>query len=193
MVTWINVDGVHNVGLIETIGKQLNIHPLVLEDIVDTTQRPKIEVTSDYTFIAFKTLTFNETTSEIITEHVSLVLGEHYLITFQEAAGDPFDLIRDRIRSGVGRLRSSGTDYLAYCLIDAVVDDYFLVMEKLAEGIEVLEENLVTGSEPQMLKDIHKLKVDMILLRRSVWPLREVLNRLAKGDSRLIGKIRSLT
>jgi magnesium transporter len=188
VVTWINIDGLHDVRLIEVIGKQLKIHPLVLEDIADTTQRPKIEVTSDYTFIVFKTLSFNEKTSEIISEHVSLVFGEHYLITFQEAAGDPFDLVRNRIRSGVGRLRSSGTDYLAYGLIDAVVDDYFSVLEKLAEGIEVLEENLVTSADQQMLRDIHKLKVDMILLRRSVWPLREVLNRLAKGDSPLIRK-----
>ncbi|AFM26562.1 magnesium/cobalt transporter CorA [Desulfomonile tiedjei] len=188
LITWINVDGLQNIHAVETIGKQLNIHPLVLEDIVDTTQRPKIEVTDDYTFIVFKTLTFDETTSEIVSEHVSLVLGEHCLITFQETAGDPFDLVRNRIRSSVGRLRTSGPDYLAYALIDAVVDDYFSVLEKLAEGIEVLEEDLATRADPQMLREIHKLKVDMIVLRRSVWPLREVLNRLSKGDAPLVQK-----
>lgn len=185
-VTWINVDGVHDVKLVEQIGKIFDIHPLVLEDIVNTTQRPKTDVSGEYTFIVFKTLEYNEDTGEIIPEQVSLILGANFLLSFQERPGDPFDPIRDRIRAGAGRTRKAGADYLAYCLIDAAVDHYFVVLETIAERIELLEEQLVKDPKRELLSEIHRLKVDMIFLRRSVWPMREVINRLASGDSAFV-------
>jgi magnesium transporter len=182
-VTWINVDGVHDVNLVEKIGKIFCIHPLVLEDVVNTTQRPKTDVSGEYTFIVFKTLEYNEEDGEIIPEQVSLILGANFLLSFQERHGGPFDPIRNRIRSGAGRTRKAGADYLAYCLIDAAVDQYFVVLESLAERIELLEEQLVAEPNRELLSQIHNLKVDMIFLRRSLWPMREVINRLASGDS----------
>lgn len=185
-VTWINVDGVHDVKLVEKIGKIFGIHSLVLEDIVNTTQRPKTDVSGEYTFIVFKTLECNEDNGEIIPEQVSLILGGNFLLSFQERPGDPFDPIRDRIRAGAGRTRKSGADYLAYCLIDAAVDQYFVVLESLADRIELLEEQLVKEPKRELLSEIHRLKVDMIFLRRSVWPMREAINRLASGDSAFV-------
>ncbi len=182
-VTWVNVNGVHDVKLVENVGVIFDIHPLALEDIANTTQRPKVDIFGDYTFIVLKTIEYNEDTGETIPEQLSLILGANFLLTFQESPGDPFNHIRDRIRSSVGRLRKSGTDFLAYSLIDASVDQYFVVLENLAERIEVLEELLVVDPKRELLSQIHRLKVDMIFMRRSIWPLREVINRLSVGDS----------
>jgi magnesium transporter len=187
-ITWINVNGVHDVKLIEKIGQIFDIHPLVLEDIVDTTQRPKAEVSSNYTFIIFKTLESNQETGDIIPEQLAIVFGSKFIMTFQERPGDPFDPIRERLRGRVGRLRTAGPDFLAYSLLDATVDSYFLVLESLAERIEVLEELLVTDPKRELLDQIHRLKVDMIFLRRSAWPLREIINKLSYGDSFFVQK-----
>lgn len=185
-VTWINVSGVHDVKLVEKIGQVFDIHPLVLEDIVNTSQRPKADISSEYTFIVFKSLDYNEDTGDIIPEQLSLILGSNFLLSFQERPGDPFDPIRERIRSSAGRVRKSGADYLAYCLIDACVDHYFVALESMAERVELLEERLVTDPKKDLLSEIHRLKVDMIFLRRSVWPMREVISRLAAGDSNFV-------
>jgi magnesium transporter len=184
-VTWLNVDGSHKIAVLEEIGSLLDIHPLILEDILDTSQRPKMEDFGRYLFIELNMLLWDEDQSEIQAEQVSLILGEDYVITFQEFEVDVFDPVRKRIREGVGRMTRSGADYLAYALIDAVVDHYFIVLENLGEQIEFLEEELVTDPDPGTLQSIHEIKRELIFLRKSVWPLREVIGVLERGESPL--------
>jgi Mg2+ and Co2+ transporters len=185
-VTWLNIDGIHQVDIIEKIGQHFGIHPLVLEDIMNTGQRPKMEDFDNYIFIVLKMFNYDEETSEIKAEQVSLILGPNFVISFQEREGDVFNPIRERIRNGKGRVRKMEADYLAYCLIDAIVDSYFLILEKLGEKIEVTEEELVTNPIRETLQTIHNLKREMISLRKSVWPLREVIASLERGGSTLI-------
>ena len=187
-VSWINVDGLHDVALIEKLGDSFGWHPLILEDMVNTEQRPKVEDYGHYIFVSLKMLSYNETSSQVDVEQVCLILGENYVFSFQEKEGDIFDAVRDRIRNGKGRIRKMGADYLAYALIDTVVDHYFFILERLGERIEVLEEAVVTQPVPETLQDIHKLKREMIFLRRSVWPLRELISGLERGESGLIKK-----
>lgn len=185
-VTWINVDGVHQVDTIDKIGKHFNLHPLVLEDIMDTGQRPKIEDFADYIFVVLKMFFYDEKQDETRAEQVSLILGSSYVVSFQESEGDVFDPIRDRIRSGKGRMRKMGPDYLAYSLIDSIVDNYFTILEKRGEEIEEMEDELVANPTPETLQRIHRLKREMILLRKSVWPLREIASHLERWESSLI-------
>jgi magnesium transporter len=187
-VTWINIDGLHQVEIIEKIGKHFDIHPLVLEDIVNTGQRPKMEDSKDYIFIVLKMLHYHEKVSQIQAEQVSIVFGSNFIISFQESEGDVFDHIRARIRDGKGRIRKAGADYLVYALIDAIVDNYFIILEKLGENIEDSEEELVTNPKEETLLQIHILKREMVFLRKSVWPLREVISGLERGESSLIRK-----
>lgn len=185
-ITWINIDGLQEVGIIEKIGAHFGIHPLILEDILHTRQRPKAEDLGDYLFIVLKMIYHNENEDETIGEQVSLILGQNYVISFQEREGDIFNPIRERIRNSKGRIRKGGADYLAHALVDAVVDHYFVILEKLGEKIESLEDELVTNPTPETLQIIHTLKRDLIFLRKSVWPLREVINALERGESPLI-------
>ncbi len=185
-VTWVNIDGVHDVDLIEKIGRHFGIHPLVLEDIVNTGQRPKMEDFEDYIFLVVKMLTYDQKDNEMNAEQVSLLLGPNYVISFQERQGDVFDQIRDRIRNSKGRIRKAGSDYLAYALLDAIVDGYFIILENLGERIETLEDQVIENPTSKTLQVINGLKREMILLRRSVWPLREVIGTLDRGGSALI-------
>jgi magnesium transporter len=187
-VSWINVDGLHEIDVIEKIGAHFGIHPLVLEDIVNTGQRTKAEEFENYIFIVLKMLVYDETAERISAEQVSLILGPHFLFSFQEKEGDVFESVRERIRKARGRIRKSGCDYLAYALMDAIVDHYFVILEKLGDKIELVEEQLLENTTRQMLEDIHHLKREMIFLRKQVWPLREVLNSLIKDPSELIGE-----
>lgn len=187
-VTWINIDGIHKLDIIEKIGTHFNLHPLVLEDIVNTAQRPKMEDFTDYIFIVLKMLQFDEQENKTAVEQVSLILGSNYVISFQESEGDVFNSIRERIRSNKGRLRKMGPDYLAYCLIDAIVDGYFAILENYGERIEDIEDTVVANPTPETLHSIHSLKGEMIFLRKSVWPLREVINRLERWESPLVSK-----
>lgn len=184
--TWINIDGLHEVDIIEKIGKHFDVHPLILEDILHTGQRPKMEDFENYIYIVLKMLSFNENENEIKSEQVSLILSKNVVISFQESVGDVFNPVRERIRNGKGRIRKMGSDYLAYALMDAIVDNYFIILEKLGEKIEVLEEELITNPVPETLHMIHNLKREMIFLRKSVWPLREVISNLERGESHLI-------
>ncbi len=186
--TWINIDGIHRTDIIEKIGKHFDLHPLVLEDIANTGQRPKMEDFIDYIFIVLKMLCYDETEGETKAEQLSLVLGPNWVISFQESEGDVFDAIRDRIRNDKGRIRKMKADYLAYALMDAVVDNYFVILEKTGEKIEEIEDELVTNPSPETLQAIHNLKSQMIFLRKSVWPLREVISRLERWESPLISK-----
>jgi magnesium transporter len=185
-VSWINIDGLHEVEVIEKIGTHFNIHPLTQEDIVNTGQRPKVENFEDYIYIVIKMLKFDETTGHITSEQVSLILGSHYLLSFQETEGDVFNSVRERIRKGRLHIRRSGTDYLAYALIDAVVDHYFLMLEKMGEKIEHFEEQLPLQPTPEILQAIYDLKRELVYFRKQVWPIRDVLNTWQKAESSII-------
>jgi len=187
-VTWINIDGIYDTEIIEKIGKRFDLHPLLMEDIVNTGQRPKMEDFENYIFLVLKMLYFDEKNNEVKSEQISLIFGPNYVISFQELEGDVFDPIRDRIRKAKGRIRKMGADYLAYALLDAIVDNYFLILEKIGEKIETMEENLVTEPTPETLQAIHSLKRETILIRKSVWPLRELVSGLERSESKLIKK-----
>jgi len=185
-VTWINVEGLHQVEIVQKLGDCYGFHPLVLEDILNTQQRPKVEDYGDYLYIVLKML-HNEKSPETVAEQISIILGRNYVISFQEGMeGDVFDPIRERIRNKKGRIRGMGADYLAYSLIDAIVDNYFVILEKMGERIEDIEEELVKVPTTETLQGIHQLKREMIFLRKAVWPLREVINTTGKGESPLI-------
>jgi magnesium transporter len=185
-VTWINIDGVHELDIIEELGKHFDLHPLILEDIVNTEQRPKMEDSGSYIFIVLRMLSYDEKEKEIKSEQVSLVLGSNFVISFQEHEGDVFEPVRQRIKNGKGRIRKMGSDYLAYALVDAIVDNYFIVLEKLGEIIEDAEDELVKKPTPETLQTIHNLKRGAISLRKSVWPLREVISSLDRAETPLI-------
>ncbi|MCJ7580290.1 MAG: magnesium/cobalt transporter CorA, partial [Candidatus Aminicenantes bacterium] len=185
-VTWINVDGIHDIENIEKIGRHFGIHPLVQEDIVHTEQRPKMEEFEDYIYIVLKMMSYNEKNKETVAEQVSLILGKSYVISFQERQGDIFDSLRERIRIDKGRIRKMGADYLAYSLLDTIVDYYFVVLEKLGDRVEELEDELVSHPRPEDLQEVHRLKREMIFLRKSVWPLREVISGLERLESSLV-------
>lgn len=187
-ITWLDVTGIHDIKIIEKIGNHFSIHPLVLEDILNTGQRPSFDDYEEYLFVALKLLSFNNKTNEVESEHVSLIVGKNYVITFQEREGDLFEPIRERLRVGKGRIRKSKSDYLGYAILDIVVDNYFLLLEGIGDQIQNLEE--VVGDDPdkEVLNEIHKLKRELIFLRKSIWPLRDVLNKLEKSDSKLINK-----
>jgi len=185
-VTWINIDGLHQVEILEKLGECYGLHPLVLEDIPNTDQRPKMEDYGEYIYVVLKMLNYNDKSSEIESEQISLILGPNFVFSFQEREGDIFDPIRDRIRNSKGRIRKMGADHLAYSLLDSIVDNYFIILEKLGEKIEFLEEKLVTRPTPETLQTIHHLRREMIFLRKAVWPLREVINALGRGESSLI-------
>lgn len=190
-VTWINIDGIHNLDIIQELGAAFDIHPLTLEDIVHTGQRPKIEDFTDYLFLVLKMFYFDEN-RRIRAEQISLLLGPQFVISFQEREGDVFDPVRERIKNGKSHVRKMSSDYLAYALIDAIVDNYFTILEVLGEEIEEIQEELVADPTTEMLQIIQTLKREVIMLRRSVWPLREVVNKLERGESVLIKESTSI-
>jgi magnesium transporter len=188
-VTWLNIDGVHQLELVEKVGSCFGLHPLTLEDIVNTSQFPKLEDYEDYLFIVLKMIYYDEKENEIDVEQVSLCLGSNFVVSFQEETGrDVFDPLRERLRRGKGRTRKMGADYLAYSLLDAIVDSYFAILEKLGESIEELEEEVVTNPGEETIRELHQFKREMIFLRKSVWPLREVIGRMQRGESRFINE-----
>jgi magnesium transporter len=185
---WINIDGISDTNVISQVGEIFNLHPLLLEDIVNTTQRPKFEDYGEYIFLVLKMIYYDNDKKEIHAEQVSLVLGNDYCLTFQEQIGDIFNPIRDRLKNNKGRLRKQGVDYLVYSLVDSVVDNYFIILERLGDFIEGMESELITQPDTKTLMDIYTLKRDAVFLRRSVWPLREVISSLERNDSKLIKK-----
>lgn len=191
-VKWINVFGLNNVALIESIGSRFNLHPLLQEDIVSTNQRPKFEDYDDYLFIVLKMVYYRSEEEEYEAEQISLVLGKNYIISFQEMSGDVFNAVRERIKNSKGRIRKSGPDYLAYSLIDAIVDNYYLIPERIGDVIEDLEESVLNEPVPETLEEIHNMKRRLIYLRRYIWPLREVVAALIRTDSELIGETTSV-
>lgn len=191
-VTWINIDGLEKVDVIEKIGKHFQLHPLVIEDIASTEQRPKMEDYTEYLYIVLKMLRYDEKDREVTSEQISLILGPNWVISFQETEGDVFDPIRDRLKTGKGRIRKMGADYLVYALIDAVVDNYFSVLERMGENIENIEDELIANPEPSTLKNIHILRRQVIALRKSIWPLREVVNGMGRLELKLVNKTTSV-
>lgn len=176
---WINVNGLQVSDIIE-LGNHLGFHPLIQEDIVNTTQRPKLEEYPKHLFFILKLITYEENTQEIEIEQISIILGDNYLVSVQEKHSDRFNIIRNRIKEDKGIIRKMGIDYLAYSLIDMIVDNYFTVLEKIGDRIEEIEDDLVLNPQIETLHDIYNLKRKMINIRKSVWPLREVISRLQR-------------
>jgi magnesium transporter len=186
-VAWIQIEGIHDTQILEELGAVFGLHPLTLEDILNTDQRPKMEDFCEYIYIVLKTF-YNhaDENNETTSEQISIILGSTFVISFQEKETDIFKPIRERIRAGKGRLRKSGADYLAYSLIDTIVDNYFTILEHLGEKIEIIEESLVKNPSTQTLQAIQHLKREMIFLRKSVWPLRETISSLERTECQLI-------
>lgn len=185
-VKWINVEGLHEVDLLAKIGEAFNLHPLVLEDILNTDQRPKIEVYDQYIYISAKMLFYNIEASEFNIEQVTIILGDNYIISFSERDTDVFEPVMRRLQQGMSRIRKLGADYLAYCLLDVIVDDYFKVLENFSDEIENVEDETVIRTTNKTLRTIHKLKRQVLFLHKAVWPLRDVLSALERGESPLI-------
>ncbi|MFH1393325.1 MAG: magnesium/cobalt transporter CorA [Candidatus Micrarchaeota archaeon] len=189
-VTWIDVVGLKNTEMLERIGKCFGLHPLVMEDIIHTRQRPKLEDYDKYLYMVVRMLFQDSNKKSVRSEQISIILGKSYVISFQEREGDVFSKVREYIRKDKGRLRRMGADFLAYSLLDAVVDNYFLILEAFGEKVEFVEESLIRMPDPKVLHSIRKLKKEILVLRRSVWPLREVvlaLERESRSSKPLVG------
>ncbi len=180
-ITWVDVGGVHKMEILESFGKQFQLHPLLLEDIANTDQRPKLDDYETCLFLVMKMLSVTDR-QEIVVEQVSLVLGPNFVLSFQENGADVFTSVRDRLRGGKGRLRQAGADYLLHALVDAIVDQYFDVLEMLGEKIEAMQDLVISDPKPETLHRIHALKRQLMFLRRAVWPLREAANNLSRSE-----------
>lgn len=184
-VTWINVDGLHEPVVVEALGRHFGLHPLVLEDILSVGQRPKLEEYEGYIFVEVNMLQMGEGFL-VQDEQLSLVLGPGWILTFQERPGDVLDTVRERLRTSKGRIRERGADYLAYALIDAVVDSYFGVLERVGDQAERLEEEALGRPSPRTMHRIHEVRREVIVIRKSVWPVRDVLAGFLRHESPLV-------
>jgi magnesium transporter len=187
IITWLNIDGLQDIKLFEDIGALFNLHPLVLEDILNTDQRPKMEDYGDYIYLVLRNFHGQEN-GDLLSNQVSIILGKSFIFSFQEKESGLFDSIKDKMSKNKGRIRKEGTDYLTHAIIDNIVDNYFIVLENLEEKIEYLEDDLVKKATTSTLDTIHILKRELILLRKSLWPLREAVSSLERSDSPLINK-----
>ena len=185
-ITWMNVNGVHDVDLIAGLGERFGLHPMTMEDIVNTTQRPKVEEFGGYIFMVLKMIAFDEARQSFDIEHVSVILGANFVISFLEDDGDVFEGVRQRIRSAGGRIRGMKADYLAYSLMDAVVDHYFLAVERMGDIIEEVDDRLLEEPRPGDIREIHGLKRAILSLRKAVWPIREEVGVIVKSESPLL-------
>jgi magnesium transporter len=185
-VTWINIDGLHDPDIIKKVGDIFNLHPLMLEDILNTGQRPKLDEFDNCLFMVLKMFRYDNGKQIILAEQLSMILGKTFLITFQEQVGDVFEPVRERIRKQRGRIREAGTDYLAYALLDTVVDNYIYLITRLGEKIEDVEEEVLGNTSSEILEMINNYKREMIFIRKSVRPAREFLSRLPRLESEFI-------
>jgi magnesium transporter len=185
-VTWLNVIGLHNVHTLQKISDHFGIHPLVMEDILNTGHQPKTEIFDNYIFIIAKMIRFDSENNETSLEQVSIIMGQNFVITFQEKEGDIFNPVRKRIAIPKGRLRQSGTDYLTYALLDVIVDNYFLIIQDLHTIIEELDERVLQAADKSQMYDIQKLMRETLLLRKTIWPLRMAIADLMEEDASLI-------
>ncbi len=186
-ITWLNIDGLQDIKLFEDIGELFGLHPLVLEDILNTDQRPKMEDYGNYIYLVLKTFYGQESVS-LLSDQISIILGKDFILSFQERESDLFEPIKEKISKNKGRIRKEGADYLAHSIIDNIVDNYFVMLEDLGEKIEYLEDDLLKQTTPATLHAIHNFKRELILLRKSLWPLREAISSLERSDSPLINK-----
>lgn len=182
-VTWINIEGLHDVELIQKLGSHFGFHPLALEDVLNCGQRPKVEDYGTYHFLVMKSV---HLVDELEIEQISFFLSGNYVITLQEQAGDSFEAVRERIRQGKGTIRRAGPDYLTYALLDALVDEFFPVLEAYGEKIEDLEDDLIVRPAPGTLSAIQRIKRELLVLRRAAWPEREVINALQRSETDVI-------
>lgn len=191
-MTWINIRGIHDSGVMSTIGKRFGLHGLVLEDVMNATQRSKLDNYKEHIFIVMRMLDYNKDANRIIDEQISIILGKNYVISFLEDSHDIFSGIRQRIRAGNNRIRNSGADYLCYALIDTIVDHYFVILEAVDQKLEDLEEALIREPGPEIMRKIQHLKREIILLRKSIWPMREVINNFRRLETPLIAETTKL-
>jgi magnesium transporter len=185
-ITWINVTGVHDVAVVEEIGTHFGLHPLIMEDIVNTGERPKIDESEQYIGVVLKMLYLSPGAREKVSEQVSIVFGTNFVISFQEKDTDVFGSLRERLQKTIPRGRFLHADYLAYTLLDAVIDSYFSVLEQFGEDIEILEDVIVLKPSPVYLQKVHDIKRELILMRKRTWPLREVVGAMERSQSPLI-------
>ncbi len=182
-IVWVNVDGLHEASFIDEIGRHFGLHPLLLEDVMNAAQRPKLEEYEDHLFCILKMLDVEHAQERVLVEQVSMVIGQGFVLTFQERDGDVFEGVRERLRSGKGRIRKLGADYLAYALVDAIVDHYFVAVDTMNQLVEQLEDRLQAESTPVQVSEIYTLKREVLFLRRNIGPAREVLGQLARHDA----------
>jgi magnesium transporter len=187
-VTWINIVGVSDMELLNQVGELFKLHPLIVEDVRNTSERPKMEDMVDYIFISVKAFYYTDEEERATNDQLSVVVGKNFVLTFEEASDRVFDPIREKLRKYKGRIRRMGTDYLTYRIMGAVIDGYFGVLERIGEKIEYLEEMVVTKAGPDVLKEIHALRIEMTAIYRYIWPLREVVGALTREELPLIRK-----
>lgn len=186
--TWINIQGIHDPKVLEALGKRFDLHPLMLEDILNAGQRSKLDDYKTAIFVVMRVFYYNESTKNIDDEQVSLVLGSHYVISFSEGGRDVFDPIRERLKVANSRMRSSGADYLCYALIDCIVDHHFIVLEKIEELVDSIDDEVFNRPDVNTMHKIQMLKRNVITLRKGVWPIREVVSQMRRIDSPLIAE-----
>ncbi|KAA3616602.1 MAG: magnesium and cobalt transport protein CorA [Calditrichaeota bacterium] len=181
-ITWVNLYGLHETDNLKKIGEHFNIHPLIIEDILNTKHRPKVEIFEDYVFCTIKYIRYNPESDELEIEQVSIIMLANFIFCFQERKGDIFRHLRERIQNARGRIRKSGSDYLWYTILDIIVDNYFLVVESISDRIEELEDEVEAG-ETETVQSINNLKRVIIRLRKNIWPVREMLGSILRDES----------
>ncbi len=181
-VLWVNLYGLHDPAILAELGRTFNLHPLVLEDILNTDQRPKVDSYEDYIYFVARFFSYDKRSMSMSSEQVSLILGRNFVLTFQERRTGSFEPVRERLRADKGTARKGGADYLAYSLLDIIVDRYFIVLEQVGDDCETLEERLLHKPSREILQRIHRLKREAMELRRAIWPMREVVNALIRND-----------
>lgn len=192
-ITWVNVEGLHDLHIIDQLAKQFQLHPLTIEDILNVEQRPKIDEFENYIFITLKALLWQEKTASFSVKQISIVIGNNFVLSFQELDTTLFDAIRMRLKNtSQQRLREQGSDYLAYRLMDAIVDDYFIILETVSDQIEKVEELIISTPTPQNTRTIYRLKRQMLILRKTIWPMREVIGHLMHAEENIITKFTRL-
>jgi magnesium transporter len=184
--SWINIVGLHETEIMQKIGQSFDFHPLVIEDILNTDQRPKIEFFDNYIFIIMKMIIYDTEKMTLNIEQVSIILGQNYVFTFQERRGDVFQPIRERLKNIKGRLRNNSHDYLTYALMDVIVDNYFVVLENISDDMEYLEESVTKSPDQSLIEQIYNIKRELLLLKKAIWPLRDIVNNLRNEETELI-------
>ncbi len=187
-VTWIHIKGIHETRIIEEIGEHLGVNLLVLEDLMSPLQLPKVEIYEDHVFIILKNLVYDATTLNVFTEQIGLIIGENFVVSLQENSGELFTPVQNRIRNAQGRIRQMRSDYLAYALIDVIVDNYFIAMEQLSDAIQTVEEESIENPTSEVLEKINILRKECLLLRRQLLPVRDVIDEVLAGETSILGK-----